>query len=226
MKKRILGYLKSSTDLEEQYWLHKLLDELFQPDKGEPINGNQIDIIKLFNDSQKEKRRFRFNRKYLAVATVAILLGVSVVFYVNTSGTSNEKIFNSYYSPYKVDYEVIARTTINNSDFVRAVNLYDKGNYLGTINQLQKILITDTSKTSVYFLLGMSFMEIHNYKDAIKSLSYVLGRNDYYNEQIEWYLALCYLKTKQAKEAALFLNNLANKYNYQHNAIDILKKIN
>ena len=224
MKKRILSYLKSSTNLEEQYLLQKLLDQLFQPDpdQREPINGNGSDIIKLLN----EKRRFRFNRKYLAVATIAILLGITVVFYINTSGTSSEKIFNSYYSPYKVEYEIIARTTTNNSDFIRAVNLYNKENYLETINQLQKILKTDTSKTSVYFLLGMSFMETHNYKDAIKSLSYVLGRNDYYNEQIEWYLALCYLKTKQNKEAALFFNNLANKYNYQHNAIDILKKIN
>jgi tetratricopeptide (TPR) repeat protein len=222
MKKRILSYLKSSTNLEEQYLFQKLLDQLFQPDQREPINGNQSDIINLLN----EKRRFRINRKYLAAATVAMLLGISVLCYVNISGSSTEKFFNSYYSPYKVDYNFLSRVSPAHSSFMEAVQVYHKGSYKKAIIQLREIIKTDTSNTIAYFLLGISFMETQNYQEAIKNLMCAIDKADGIMEQAQWYLALCYLHTNQTKEATQMLNNIANINNYhQRNAIDLLKKL-
>jgi tetratricopeptide (TPR) repeat protein len=187
---------------------------------------NQIqkhDVLEL--KEQKKVRRISIKWKHIVVAAVIIyIVGASLVIFQYRPLT--DKIFANYYHKYKTDNIIASRLTFENSKLTNAAKVYNEGNYQAAIIQLQEIIKTDTTNINAYFLLGISFMEVQNYPDAITSLSYVIDQNSDIMEQTEWYLALCYLKTKRIYRAASILNKIANSDSYYKSmAVKILKKI-
>lgn len=216
MKERILNYLKGALDQEEKRrFEHEMMRNEFL---------NQLEKLD-FEEIPKKSRRFVIRRKHLLAAVIVIIAVISIVFYKKSSGISKDEIFASYYRAYKSDYSTSFFRVFPKNNLNNAYSLYDKGNYPEAISLLKTVIRCDTTNTNAYFLLGVSFIETQNYKEAIKSLSYVIGRDNYIADQTEWYLALCYLKTGQIKEATSLLNNLANRYYYQSKAVDILRRI-
>ena len=166
--------------------------------------------------------------KQIAAAVVTLLIVISALLF-NFSKPSHEKIFASYYQPYKIN-NIISRTA--NSGIIDkridvAAKFYDKNDYLAAIAQCEQIIKTDAKNTTAHFFTGISFLELHNYQKAIDNLSFVTCQNDiFYTRQAEWYLALCYLETNQIKRATSLLNNIAHKHSYyKQKATDLLKTI-
>jgi tetratricopeptide (TPR) repeat protein len=170
------------------------------------------------------EKQSRISWKHIAAAAVTLFLVVSTVIF-NFSRSANDRIFASYYQQYKGDM-VGNRSSGRVNPMINAVQLYDKGEYKAAIALFGKILSVDGTNTAAHFFSGISFMEIHDYNNAIRNLLYVISKNDVaYTDHSRWYLALCYLETNRTKEAAILLNTLTTNNDYKIKALDLLKKI-
>jgi lipopolysaccharide biosynthesis regulator YciM len=154
-----------------------------------------------------------------------MIWGISVVFFNNPSKSQNDRIFANYYRTYKMDNKLVYRVPSNN-DYGIAYDQYREGNYREAINEFEGIIRHDTTRITACFLLGISFIEVQNYSEAIKNLAYVIDQNSGIIQQAEWYLALCYIKTRKTAQANLMLNRIIDENNcYKQLASEILKKI-
>jgi tetratricopeptide (TPR) repeat protein len=220
MKERILSYLQGDMDADER----KLFEHELMRDKllEEIQDRNVLDL-----PTQKKVRRISIKRKHLmAVGLVLMMVGIWVVF-KGPSKSSNEKIFASYYHPYKSENNSLYRAAATTNNFIDAVNLYDSGNYQTAVAKFQTVIKNNTTDLDSRFFMGLSFIELKNYGKAIDNLSNVINQNDiFFVTHAEWYLALCYLKINQTGKAISLLNKIAcNENEYQAMALEILKKL-
>jgi tetratricopeptide (TPR) repeat protein len=164
----------------------------------------------------------RLVQSVAAVAAV-FLLGF---FLVNQTSTSYESIYSNQYTPY--DASTIFRTNTTSNDMVNhALELYEEAKYTESLFALNEILATYPNKPQINFYAGLNHQALGEYQKAIASYQKVLSHNDnLFMEQSTWYMALCYLKTKNKKEAETLLSSIEKQNGFfSKNAKDILKKI-
>jgi tetratricopeptide (TPR) repeat protein len=225
IKERFFSYINGDMDArDKQFFDHEL--------KRDKI----IDLIKendlLGLKAQKKVRRLSITRRHFVVAAgilILILMALEVsVFFKDTSQSSNEKIFASYYSPYKAKVFLRSEKTDEINKLIDAITLYNKSNYKKTISELNELAAYNNIKMDVCFFSGLTFIELHDYVKAIKSLTVVIKQNDvFYAVYAEWYLALCYLKTNQNDHANTLLVKIANGNSiYKPVAMSILHRTN
>jgi tetratricopeptide (TPR) repeat protein len=199
-------------------------DQLFElVDKLKDTQELYNEVIGVTYVVGKEKQP-RVSWKHIAAAVVTLMLVVTTLIF-NFSRSANDRIFASYYQQYKGDMAGNRAGKVN--PMINAVQMYDMGEYRTAIGLFGKILSGDASNTAAHFFTGVSYMETHDYKNAIQNLSFVISKNDIaYVNHSKWYLALCYLETGQTKHAVDILTMLVNNNNnYKTKAQDLLKKI-
>ena len=219
IKERFFSYLNGEMDVpDKQFFNHEIWRDKFL----EVIREN--DLLEL--EGRQKIRRISVKRKHLVIAAgIFMIWGISVVFFNNPSKSQNDRIFANYYRTYKMDNKLVYRVPSNN-DYGIAYDQYREGNYREAINEFEGIIRHDTTRITACFLLGISFIEVQNYSEAIKNLAYVIDQNSGIIQQAEWYLALCYIKTRKTAQANLMLNRIIDENNcYKQLASEILKKI-
>lgn len=187
------------------------------------VNRKQSSITK--NRIDEEKTIFTLKRRFLSVAAVLLIFAISSIFYLNFAGPKNERIYNQFYQKY--ESSLITRSGTNETnDLIIAIQLYDKGKYKDAIARFTNLLQKDNSNTTAHFFMGLSYMETKTYDKAIKSFNTIMAEKDTaFIEHAEWYMALCYVRTNQKKQASDLLKQIAasNSY-YKIKAVDLLKK--
>jgi tetratricopeptide (TPR) repeat protein len=165
--------------------------------------------------------------KMLAAASITLFITVSLFFYMNYSKPLNDKVFNRFYERYEASLLTRSAVPSDVNDLIKAIQLYDKGDYTDAIAQFELIIKKDATNTAAHFFIGVSFIETKNFSKAIENLSFVIAQNDTaFIEHAEWYLALCYIKTNQINCATVILNKIANgKTYYKLPANDVLKSL-
>jgi tetratricopeptide (TPR) repeat protein len=200
-------------------------DQLFElVDKLKETQDLYNEVIGITYVVEKEKQ-IRINWRQIAAAVVTLMLIVTTLIF-NFSRSANVRIYDSYYKQYKGDM-VGSRSSGSVNPMINAVQLYDKGEFNAAISMFGKILSRDATNTTAHFFMGISYMELHNYLNAIKNLSYVIDNKDIaFTSHAKWYLALCYLETGQNSKSAAVLSTLIDTNNvYKIKAQDLLKKI-
>lgn len=187
----------------------------------------QAQAIVSSEENHRSKVRFLTNWKILAAASVALLLGISVLFNFYHNRPSNDKVFASFYQRYEADLITRSDAPSEVSDLIKAIQLYDKGNYQEAITKFEAIIKLDATNTAARFFIGVSFIEMKNFSKAIENLNYVVAQNDtVFIEHAEWYLALCYIKMNRTSLAMPLLHKIANSNTfYKVMASDILRKM-
>lgn len=174
----------------------------------------------------KKNSAIILKRRFLSAAAVLLIMAISSIFYLNFAGPKNERIYNQFYQKY--ESSLITRSDNNEtSALIAAIQLYDKGNYPGAIARLSDLLQKDNSNTTARFFIGLSYMETKTYDKAIANFNAIMAEGDTaFIEHAEWYMALCYVRTNQIKQASDLLKHIAesNSY-YKVKAADLLKKI-
>jgi tetratricopeptide (TPR) repeat protein len=207
----LFNYIESLQTAKERY-------------KSEEIISLEGDIKQ--SNSKPKNSLFQI-KKLLAAAAVIILVVISSVLYTNLSVPSNERVFNQYYQKYDAEIVTRSSTIPDVNALIAAIQQYDKGNYPDAITKFDEIIKVDQNNTAAHFFLGVSCIELHNYDKAIKNLTFVISQNDTaFIEHAEWYLALCYVKTKQISKANSLLSKIASRQTfYRLMATDVLKKL-
>jgi len=242
---KIIRYLDGEVISEEKQLFEKELDAdnslrqmlcLVQEVELTIGDGRLLSYIDCLKEAQAKvndeiahnpKKRIMQSWKMLAAACLTIVVVASVIFYSNYSKPSSDKVFANFYHKYEADLLTRSAEPSEVNDLIKAIQLYDLGNYKEAITKFEAIIKTDETNTTAHFFIGVSFIETKNYAKAIDNLTYVVTQNDTaFVEHAEWYLSLCYLKTNQINQATLLLHKIANSTTfYKIMAADILKKL-
>ena len=215
--KRALKFIQSQenklgTDLS------KLDDFEFDPDilldiqkynSPEVIDEKEKSIASILQGESENLIRKRILRSIIirwskVAAMVTILLGIAMVgFYIVPKFTvSDQEIFIKFYKPYS--HSLIQRSIIDDIDInlKEGLMFYDKGDYKSAMLAFSSLPDSALSNPEYIIIVGVSYMEIGRYNDAIQRLQKINEDNLLYTISL-WYQGLCYLKltdNQRAKE--------------------------
>jgi len=170
------------------------------------------DFIRQDSETHPKVRRVSIKRKHLLITGFVSVLCFYVFFvtHVFSAKDQKDKIFANYYETYLIDNKAMPRMFFIKNEYDKAFQLYKQGNYREAIKQLEGLFKSDTTRITACFLLGMSYIELQNYSEAIKHLAYVADQNDPTGKQAEWYLSLCYLKMGKTEEATKLFTKISS----------------
>ena len=161
-------------------------------------------------------------------AGVAAIFLISIGSYLYMDSGSNRALYSKYYQPYSgsVQLSVLRGDTSTNPE-EQAIQAYDTRNYTEAEHLLRTVISKHPEDPDWHFYLGITYMELNNYKDAEANLSRVAQNSEsLLYKQARWYLALLFLKKDQRDEAKKILNNLKNEKGvYAEKARDLYERL-
>jgi TolA-binding protein len=147
------------------------------------------------------------SRSYLNYAAViggALIIGSLTLF--SGGELSTEKIMNEYYKPYEPATSQRAAVAGTDVDFSLALEFYNTRDYKKAAALFSKVLESKPGDMQIELLNGVSNFEEKKYPEAKQSFGKVIDdKNNLYIDQAQWYLALCYLNTKETEKAQQLL---------------------
>ena len=153
----------------------------------------------------KEEKRSSW-RKWSIAATFLILIGLSSVWYIN-SISSTESLYAQYFEPYKNIVQPIVRGEAVKTTKERAFKAYDEQNYKEAIVYFDDLL-KDTPEPMIEFYKANAQLQIGDTETAILILESRIKKTDTMYGEVQWYLALSYLKLNDKKKAETYLKSL------------------
>jgi hypothetical protein len=146
-----------------------------------------------------------FTKKIMRVAAVVLLVGISATVYKFMSVTDSS-VYNKYYSSYQLN------TNRSKVEVDKIDNAFRQGSWMEVID-LAKNAPDKTSKH--FFLMGVSHLEMRQYDQAIPAFAQVIALNkrnkdDYFQDEAEYYLAMSYLAAKDPQKAVPLLEAIQN----------------
>jgi len=172
----------------------------------------------------------RKHPKYAVIRYAAIFIGLAIIgslFIMMNRNMPSDEIFSKYYTSYDPAATSRSLQTGENTDYKTAVEFYNVHDYRTAAIYFSKVIDKDPSHMESALLYGVSNLEEKNYPEAEKSFDRVMDNNgSLYQEDAEWYLALCYLKTEEKTKAVEQLTSIKKSTSiYRKDAGKILKRI-
>lgn len=220
--------LESDSSLNKTFQLAQEVDQIIADENLVSFVSRLKETQTLMNEDEGfSSTHIIYHWKFLAAASVVIAVVISVLLYSNYAKPSNDKVFAGLYHRYEADILTRSAEPTEVSELIKAIQQYDKGNYQEAIHKFEAIIRIDATNTAAHFFIGVSFIETKDFAKAIENLNYVVVQNDTaFIEHAEWYLALCYIKTNQTKQATAILHRIASGNTfYKVMATDALRKM-
>jgi len=218
--------LLSDQDLAEELKLSEYIDSALIKD----------DIIELrrkliaANRANKEIKsgmpviQMKTRKWWYAAASVMVLCTLSFIFYLQTSrNVSNDELFAEYYNS-----ENIVDLKRGDENIVEAVIRFQQNDFEKASQLFRGIIEKDNLNMAVWFYFGISSIETKKYENSIHAFTTIINQNDnLYIEHAQWFLALCFLKNNQVKNATDQFKVVASNPDNFHRqeAIAILDKL-
>jgi tetratricopeptide (TPR) repeat protein len=167
------------------------------------------------------------NRMLLVAAGITIIFIIGILFYkLGGKGHTGDKMYSMYYHPYVSDITVRSEA-FKIDEIGNAILLYNKGRYKAAYDNFMHIVDANSENYLARFYLGLTCMELNRFDVAIRQFKNILDNCKspvIYHAQ--WYLALCYLKTNNKREAEAILEAIisADTY-YRIKAEELLDKL-
>lgn len=153
----------------------------------------------------KEERRSTW-RKWSIAATFLILIGLSSVWYLKST-SSTESLYAQYFEPYKNVVQPIVRGEAVKTTKELAFKAYDEQNYKEAIVYFDDLLST-TPEPIIEFYKANAQLQLGETETAILTLESRIKKTDTMYAEAQWYLALSYLKLNDKKKAEAYLKSL------------------
>ncbi len=163
--------------------------------------------------------------RYAAAIAVLVLLGSILLF--RGRSLTQEEIMDRFYTPYEVIAASRSAGEIVDENYKTALDYYNIHDYGTAAQFFKKVLDENPNDMASTMLYGVSSFEEEDYPLAQKSFTEVVTDNDnFYIEDAQWYLALCYIRTDERSKAIEQLTLIKNSESiYSKHAGKILKKI-
>lgn len=216
-------FLKDAVDgfeVTNESWTTKKLDAL------EENLHTQIDKKVIETESSKKVFFMQFIRYAAAACIVGIVAFATWRFaFQKTASIDEQAIYAANFKPL-TNPDGIVRGENDSTLESKAANAYEKEDYFGAVNYYEKLVAANPSNAKNNLFLAISFMATNQHKKAIDLLSKMTSSDEFHFD-IEWYLALAYLKNKDIQNASVHFQNLSKENNYyQPQAKSIFEKIN
>jgi tetratricopeptide (TPR) repeat protein len=154
----------------------------------------------------------------IAAVLIVVIVSASVI---KVANTRPEGVFDKNYS----DYQLSVTRGVDNSDALEQA--YLSRNWAAVYSGFEA---THTKTQKDYFLTAMAHMQQKEYYEAISLLKTLIqsnqGREPYFEDEAEYYLAMNYLATGQAAPAVeLFDKIKADPRHVYHSRVEDMSKL-
>lgn len=161
-------------------------------------------------ESQQTRRSYV---KWLAAASIVVLLGLGYFFTMDQTASTNE-LFASYFEPYRNVIQPIDRGNEQQDEKSLAFYAYEKGEYEQAI-QLFTNLYNTTKESYYLFYKANSLLKLEKANEAVPILLEHIKTKDTLTEKTTWYLALAYLKLNDKPNARITLKKVIAEGKYK-----------
>lgn len=225
-KEWFLKELDGNEKLRKEVTLRRQVDEVLLDQSAGTLRKKLSEIEK-----QRQMHIHKKNRKrvvyvqYAAVITILVLIGGVTLF--SGRNMNSDEILNQYYNTYEPASSQRAGVSVTNSDFILALEFYNKREYEEAAVLFNKVLESNPQDMQSVLLRGVSDFEEQKYPDAKQSFVTVINdNNNLFIENAKWYLALCYIKTDERDKAVNQLEMIKNEGGiYSKDAKKIIRKL-
>lgn len=148
--------------------------------------------------------------RYAAVIAVLVLLGSSVYLF-NRPLISTDELMDQLNKPYEGITASRSVEADQVDNFKTGLDYYNIHDYRTAAEFFSKVLEANPGDMGSEMLFGISNFNNTNYPVAEQSFNKVITNNEnLFIEDAQWYLALCYIKTKELKKAEKQLDLIKN----------------
>lgn len=193
------------------------------------LNAIENDLhAKIDTKMTKQEKGKVISMSFFRYAAAACIIGILALVswrLINTGTNIDEQaIYASYFKPL-TNPDATVRGENGETEESLAIQAYEKEDYFEAVNAYQKLVANNPDNVKNNLFLGISFLGTNQPKKAIEILS-KLTTSEEFHYDIQWYLALAYIKNKEIPQAQTTLNNLSKEENYyQKEAQEILDKL-
>lgn len=224
-KNEVERLISEDKEFEKEYLFRLELNQAIQEKDVISLRENLSQIYKAIHTSNSGNVIKLFSKNWhLVAASISILLVVGSFLLSGLSNPNVDDLFDTFYN----SESAISATRSGNANFQEnlrvALQKYDHNEFDAAITLLEDIndnLVAD-------FYLGLAYVEIESYDKASESFTRILNEeSNLFEEQAEWYNALCILKLGNKEEAKdIFLEITEGSSLYKRDAVKILKALN
>ena len=213
--------IEKDVSFTEKVAKHTDLQKAIQASEREELKTY---LQSLESESTKKVTPF-FNKKWLAIAAVFMML-ISIGYYQLTINNVSNELYATYFEPYPNALYPITRGN-NKGEKAQLFAAYENGDYETALHGFQKIL-TKKYDVDIQFYYTMSLLNSGDTKTAYKNLQALKKETTLFTPQLYWYSALIALKKGDKKQVIIQLDSLENlKSGYKmKESIDLLKVLN
>lgn len=220
-------YIQHRLSAEEALLVDALLENDIHFERELILQANLKKAIKKEDDDRfrhliselesKAKMERPLNRKpytkWLAAASIALLLGLSYFFTLDQKASTND-LFASYFEPYRNVVQPLERGNDQEDEKSLAFYAYENGDYEKAI-KLFTDLFTATKEPYYLFYKANALLKLEKAKEAIPLLLDHLKTKDTLTDKTTWYLALAYLKLDDKPHARIALKKVIEEGKYK-----------
>lgn len=217
--------LKSNKELYDEFILHTQINMALKEE----------DIIQLRNKLEdiyskviyKRERIIKLSRNIALAASVALIFTFGGIYLYKNEKLTNQQLFTAYYSPYESIENSRELSSATKSLIEQALAEYEEKDYTAAQSHFNDILKTNPDCSTALFYSSISELETGNINDAIIKLEHLLTLKDsLFNDQAEWYLGLCYLKSGNTDKAKIIFDKISGQKGYnKEKAKKLLRKL-
>jgi TolA-binding protein len=198
--------LLTDKSLQKEVMLRKKTDKILERQDIISLRNKLASIEKMRTFEKKRNVKWQTPRfRYAAVIAGLVLIG-SLLF-VRYNKQSSDQVFRNNYIPYEIqDNSRSAEATYN-----EAVGYYKNGEFSKALEAFESYLENNPGSTKTLFYSGVTNLELRNYERAETSFIKVIdNKPNLYIEDANYYLAMCYIKTKKIILAKTQLKTIIN----------------
>lgn len=213
LKDAVYGFEVLSTDNNK--WSMEKTEEKLHQEIDEKVTKIQSDKKVIF---------MNFFKYAAAACLVGIVAFSTWRFALQKNGIDEQALYAANFKPL-TNPDGIVRGENDTTIATKAAEAYEKEDYFGAVKFYEKLVADNPENVKNNLFLAISFMATNQPKKAIDILTKITTSDEFHFD-IQWYLALAYLKNKDLKNAQTCFQNITKEDNYyQTQSKAILEKI-
>lgn len=174
---------------------------------------------------KNETKVVKINRWwYAAAAVAAAVLLIIIMRPFGGEAFNNEKLF-AFYSKDVEPLSAGQRGAATDSLALKAVDLFNKKDYAGSLPLLKEVRINKPDETDIFLATGICFLQINKPDSALNIFNIIADGNTVYKNQAIWYKALVLLRQNKIDDCYKVLETLPPEADNYEDAKVLMKKI-
>lgn len=204
--------LQNDESFRNEFLFHKDLKTVISRHQNQELKET---LGKFESNLNKSSKFSVVPAKWIAAASLALLLSVGSWMVKNYVFPSSERIFETYYEPYPNTVMPIVRGAELHTIEYRAFLAYEAGDYHKAINLFNSV--ENTEDKYIQFYRALCLLSVDKTDEAIQILMPLTDpssgtlQNIDCSQKATWYIGLAYLKQGKEKEAMYFMDILRNQ---------------